>query len=223
MNDIRNLTRRQSKVPLATFIARHGVRLISIMKNYSIILISSLLLVATSLSAAELPKGIPDPIDSNFLFATIAESRELKHDYPELNIKNLEEINGYYVIGKKQISSSARAIDMIRELQKTASEDGPLAMCFEPRHYITYKSIHGDVSLAICFKCTRVSVSLDGWHKTLSLNEVSAKELNEYYKSIDLVVPKMYREKPNNKIKNHGSLHSSDAFTRPLGWALKPQ
>lgn len=182
-------------------LATLNIRLISIMKVFAIIFMSSLLLVATSLSAAELPKGIPDPVDSNFLFATIAENRELKHDYPELNIKDLEEINGYYVIAKKEISSSARAVDMIGKLQKIASEDGPLAMCFEPRHYITYKSIYGNVSLAICFKCTRVSVSLDGWHKTLSLNEVSAKELNEYYKSIGLVIPKMYREKPS-KVKN---------------------
>ena len=145
------------------------------------------------LHASELPKGIPDAINGSLFLATVADNHELRKNYSELVSTELEEINGLFIIDKKSISNQNQITSLINELQKVTLENGPVALCFQPRHYLSYTSIYGEVNLEICFACSRVNVSLDGWHKTLSIKKESAQILNEFYSNIDLIIPNVYK------------------------------
>ena len=163
------------------------------MKYYFYIAFSFLFFCCLSLNAKELPKGIPNSITGELFLATVAENRELRRNYAELNIEELDEINGLFIIDKKNISNEEQTKRVIKELQKNTSVVGPSALCFNPRHYLSYTSKYGEVNLEICFECSRVNVTLDGWHKSLYINKESAKELNEFYSKINLTIPNVYK------------------------------
>ncbi len=170
--------------------------------------IAALLLFITSLSHAEkFPIGIPPVIEGEVLFATIIDYPDLKTSHSDLNKEDLAEVEGYFVVDQKSITNPIKASQAIVLLQNIVSEDGPLGLCFNPRHYISYESTYGKVSLTICYECSRVLVNIEGWYKTLSLNKESANDLNAFYESINLTVPRTYQEKPN-KVKNLHSLRS---------------
>ena len=170
--------------------------------------IATLLIFISSLSHAEkFPRGIPSVIEGEAVFATIIDYPDLKTSHNDLNKDDLAEIEGYFVVNQKRITNNIKVSEAVVPLQNVASEDGHLGLCFNPRHYISYQSAYGKVSLTICYECSRVLVNIEGWYKTLSLNQESAEDLNAFYESINLTIPRTYQEKPN-KLKNE---HASDA------------
>lgn len=165
------------------------------MKYSSFIIFIALLLFCSFLKAEKLPTDIPEPTDGEILFATIADDYDLKKYYPELTENKLEEIDGYSVIDQKKIPHSVKTLEAINKFRSITLENGPLGLCFEPRHYISYASAYGKVDLLICFECSRVFVTLEGWGKTFSVNKAGATQLNQFYTSIGLTLPKLYQEK----------------------------
>ncbi len=176
-----------------------------------------LFLISDSSDAEELPRGIPSAIEGEAIFATIIDYPDFKTSHSDLIKDDLEEVDGYFVVDQKRISNPIKISEAIVKLQNVASEDGPLALCFNPRHYISYPSTYGNVSLTICYECSRVVVNMEGWYKTLSLNKESADDLNSFYKSINLAIPRTYQEKPNKFKNENASEAGSDALlARPF-------
>ena len=169
------------------------------MKKIFNIVIVLLFFTSTTLQAKKFPSGIPAAIDGDITFATIIDSRSLKSTHIDLNKDDLIEVDGYLVVDQKTILHSIKTSDVIEQLQENTSEDGPIAMCFNPRHYISYHSIYGKVNLFICYECSRLIISIEGWRKSLSLNKESVVNLNLFYDSINLALPRYYQEKPNKK------------------------
>lgn len=168
------------------------------------------LLIFCSCVYADFPDLLPEPIEGQVIFATIVSTRaEMESFYSELDDKNIERL-GFYdrVIGKKVFPTLDGAKKGLKIVEDSLSTDDRLSMCFIPRHYLSYQSSSGEVVVRICFQCSQLEVTVNGWSKRIKVYGPRAKEMNEYFNSIGLPTPRTpFNHQPNNSSKK-------DALTR---------
>ena len=151
-----------------------------------------LLFVWCSFDYASLEIELPVPSTDTVTVYSLARSWELGPGkaYSDTNIEDLDDLDGQgYILSRVRLDKSLDIFDLLYPLQG----DDPPAICFEPRHAISYDSNRGRVTLYICFECGKTLVKIDDREQMIYHNGSRAEKvmniLNEILRAHHARVP----------------------------------
>lgn len=138
-----------------------------------------------------LPDALPDAIAPAIIYS-LGSAREIAEQpyYDNIEPGDLASSEGYLkIIDKANVSTMADVQSYIDTINGGLGEPEELAMCFEPRHAITYPSEYGEVTALICFDCNRALISIDGWIKSVHFVSEPRAQLESLYEKYHVTKP----------------------------------
>jgi hypothetical protein len=130
-----------------------------------------------------LPRALPEAVGPATIYSLGSAYEIDEHPYyDDIDSKDLESFERYQkIIDMASVTAVSDVQSYIEVVNRALGEPDEFALCFEPRHAITYPSIYGDVTTLICFECNKALITIDGWVKSVHFVSKPRLQLEAIY------------------------------------------
>lgn len=154
------------------------------------IILISFLFLTSCINQINMPESLPRPTGSMVIMSLANEIEVEDEKYSGTELNTLKKLDGhYYIIDSKTVISNKGGNEFLNLLRSNFGESEEISLCFIPRHAVQYESRYGLVKALICFECNKVYISIGEWGSSKQLVKPLRKQVDQFYKSIDLKLP----------------------------------